>query len=896
MADLIELTSESTITGTNPIATVTTNKNTKTRVCKGNVDLSKQLKEAAIDTVVKYFITEESKNNGRLPHNCMDKAIEDLKKNGIHVDRNHLNYRKKQASKKQAARIAAEREEIAQTVLCNTNNTIINIEDIKKLGRPVGNTILSKQKIKEQRIEAINDIAHKYTIELNRIKNDANGSGRTSSYFLDNLIVTKWEEYELTDVVPMVPAETIRNRYKKKVSPNCSHRGCKPPLVYIEDTIVEICVNMGKAYHPLTIEETINLANDMIEGTNSQERLSKMKLNQNKNVPIADSNKVGRGWWSGFFRRHADKLVTKRGVLFASNRCEWTKLPYITKMYNEIYDNFVEAKVAVKRPEPVACDIDGNVVSEDQIFGKACDIEITHPQFILFADEVGCNTNQKKDGNYGGRKYVVGRSTVPKEVASITDKHFTVLGFTAASGEPVCCVVIFTGARNEIPLCWTTGIDIQTKPVLDEVTGKINIEDDSNFGPGKYFPGGPTCEFRGKTVPMLSLMSPSGGINGALLVEILKYLDLHQIYERVEGGPIPVLVVDGHESRMDAGFSDYINDPKHRWYVNIGVPYATALWQVGDSSEQNGVFKQMLTDLKRRLTRFKSDHNMPIAIASEDIVVLVSAAWPTSFGRIRTNKKAIAERGWYPPNRNLLLHKDIVIETEAEERVSKNYIEINESLEDLPNEVNTSNGTVKVCLDTLIRFRARTGGVEQNQVNLAKGVDTLKDVDEARRMSAGIMVANGIHCLNHPTVVGRIRTKRDKDRKMVRDKKRKVRYELTSKIEGVKKLRTDKPNIDKWNNKDCALFIRYKRRDDDPPNPKHIAELRQRCVELQQRNHSPCCSDAEDDGDDYNNEVDEGDDGISVITTPVFELPVTDTSANNPMSSLASSLTSITMV
>ena len=39
------------------------------------------------------------------------------------------------------------------------------------------------------------------------------------------------------------------------------------------------------------------------------------------------------------------------------------------------------------------------------------------------------------------------------------------------------------------------------------------------------------------------------------------------------------------------------------------------------------------------------------------IIVLVNQAWAQSFARSRTNtKKAIADRGWYPLNQNLLLN------------------------------------------------------------------------------------------------------------------------------------------------------------------------------------------------------------------------------------------------
>ena len=42
-----------------------------------------------------------------------------------------------------------------------------------------------------------------------------------------------------------------------------------------------------------------------------------------------------------------------------------------------------------------------------------------------------------------------------------------------------------------------------------------------------------------------------------------------------------------------------INDPDHKWAICIGVPYGTALWQVGDAEEQNGHFNIMSVKAKR---------------------------------------------------------------------------------------------------------------------------------------------------------------------------------------------------------------------------------------------------------------------------------------------------------
>jgi hypothetical protein len=61
------------------------------------------------------------------------------------------------------------------------------------------------------------------------------------------------------------------------------------------------------------------------------------------------------------------------------------------------------------------------------------------------------------------------------------------------------------------------------------------------------------------------------------------------------------LLLDGHGSRFELPFVEYIIDPAHQWTVCTGVPYGTSLWQVGDSIEQNGQYKEELKDTKEQL-------------------------------------------------------------------------------------------------------------------------------------------------------------------------------------------------------------------------------------------------------------------------------------------------------
>jgi hypothetical protein len=72
---------------------------------------------------------------------------------------------------------------------------------------------------------------------------------------------------------------------------------------------------------------------------------------------------------------------------------------------------------------------------------------------------------------------------------------------------------------------------------------------------------------------------------------------------------------------------DYVTDERTKWTVCIGVPYGTNLWQVGDSSQQNGAFKMRLTYEKKALIEEKSKLYMECRIEKHDVVGLVHRCW-----------------------------------------------------------------------------------------------------------------------------------------------------------------------------------------------------------------------------------------------------------------------------
>ena len=118
-------------------------------------------------------------------------------------------------------------------------------------------------------------------------------------------------------------------------------------------------------------------------------------------------------------------------------------------------------------------------------------------------------------------------------------------------GNAAMCIIIFSGV--ELNLFMETGVD--TSLFSD---GKYldldNIQDNleffcQNYGDGKIFPGGPTCEYNAKGILCMIRYSPGGGITPQILTDILKTMDSLGVFEKErEEGIRPFLLLDWHQS------------------------------------------------------------------------------------------------------------------------------------------------------------------------------------------------------------------------------------------------------------------------------------------------------------------------------------------------------------
>ena len=117
----------------------------------------------------------------------------------------------------------------------------------------------------------------------------------------------------------------------------------------------------------------------------------------------------------------------------------------------------------------------------------------------------------------------------------------------------------------------------------------------------------------------------SGSITSELVGKMLLHMDNCHLFDRTDG-VLPFLLLDGHGSRLELPFLEYINDmgeEGHKWRVCIGVPYGTSFWQVGDSAEQNGSFKMAMVRAKTKLLQKKADCRLEFAVEKTDVVLLV---------------------------------------------------------------------------------------------------------------------------------------------------------------------------------------------------------------------------------------------------------------------------------
>ena len=70
-------------------------------------------------------------------------------------------------------------------------------------------------------------------------------------------------------------------------------------------------------------------------------------------------------------------------------------------------------------------------VDATKMHGRPTKYKTINPEYILFVDETGCNTNQKDDGYAAGQMFVLPVGSMEGvRIGAVTDLHFTVFCFS----------------------------------------------------------------------------------------------------------------------------------------------------------------------------------------------------------------------------------------------------------------------------------------------------------------------------------------------------------------------------------------------------------------------------------------------------------------------------------
>ena len=399
------------------------------------------------------------KNGGRKSYGVVSNMVRDLKGVCPWINRHVIDFAYKKFIKNQA-------KPITPPVLEGDGSDVPDTSTgTRPRGRPTGTTFADKMSHKYNLARAHDAAA----IEYHREKITALKKGKyVERGCLKKIIEKQKAKFGLEADVKIDP-EAIRSRYYRGHL-SISSYGPKTPMSTVEPKLVELIIRMSRIRRCLTGSQCLHLANDLIAGTDVEKEVIKFKEKIYKKK--FETASLGMNYWRGFKKRWEHRLTCKRGQKFALDRSCAATLGNFAKMYDEVYDAMVECGVASVLPEPVYMNRDGDDTTTNikEAFGLPCTHKIIHPDMCLVVDEVGSNLSQKGDGHVGGRKVMCEKHCTPQEQVQHKEKHFTLLGFTALSGEPVLCLIIIAGVREELSV--ETGID----PIAI-TTGDVTIND-----------------------------------------------------------------------------------------------------------------------------------------------------------------------------------------------------------------------------------------------------------------------------------------------------------------------------------------------------------------------------------------------------------------------------------
>ena len=327
-------------------------------------------------------------------------------------------------------------------------------------GRPKGATAAAVRDVGQRHEIAMREICDLYAVAQENFK-DAKRRVKNGTLAM---IITEAKARN------GLPEETFMNRSTivNRVSQKMGHRhGRVSPMLAIEPYMVELIHQLARMRNPISVSDGLRLANSLISGTKIGVSINSWRQTHSSAYRSNKNPKLGMGYWRGFMKRNKDLVTAKHGVKFESKRADWCTYNNFEAMYEQVYKEMVAGGIAVEFPNKEWLNKEGVVVLEEKdALGLQTKYNLIRPDRLLFVDEVGSNTSQTKDGNVGGELFLCGKGERPQQRSAHKDAHFTVLGFTAANGNPIMCAIIFAAKTLEDE--WVLGLDPFAEWVGDE--------------------------------------------------------------------------------------------------------------------------------------------------------------------------------------------------------------------------------------------------------------------------------------------------------------------------------------------------------------------------------------------------------------------------------------------
>jgi Tc5 transposase DNA-binding domain len=311
----------------------------------------------------KELLVRRHANGGELSYGDITKIADEYKEEFPKVTKRHLYYRLEMLKKKGLIQLPSEQQPpTSELYVAAPEQTIINVSDLTEVNSSDDNSTsssvaemephVSKSKTKKKRDKnsqkyvqdlkvAKTKATNKYLEE--KLKSEAEGR-KISNGTVDSIIESAIAEFNLTPT--SISKQTIYSRVRRN-----NTAGTQPqkmsPIEEIEPLIVEWCVKLAKMGKPLTRNDVIELASEIIEGTKYTDNLIKFKDKRNIQED-GERSRLSHGWYRGFMNRHKEALKRRKCKVKDTNRHTWCTYENFANMYTGVYEAMVEAGVATK--------------------------------------------------------------------------------------------------------------------------------------------------------------------------------------------------------------------------------------------------------------------------------------------------------------------------------------------------------------------------------------------------------------------------------------------------------------------------------------------------------------------------------------------------------------------